>query len=454
MGIRAIIFLLMGAAGSGLSLFRPYLGLLALAVLYFFRPDMYGAEEFITPVKWLTITIAIGYLANHRGPVLQGSGWILLLLAMYLVSTVFAPFSTADSWERLSLIAKIFVAVFLIQKLCDTPGRLAGFITAILIGLMWFVKVAILSWRAAGYGDVRADTAVGQGGGSNYTAWMLAATIAFLYYKAMRGRGWQRIVAIGLIPLWLTAIVATGSRGGLLCLLAGSAAFFLLMRQFRLVIAGGLAVFLFLTFVPQTYMERMSTITVDPTKMDASALSRYQNFEIGKRIVQDYPLFGTGLQSFPTVKLHYLPQEYRGASFHVAHNTFVQMSSEVGLPFLIVFVLISLVMTGRLLRRARAPDPDDVDDLEWARIGILSALVATWMQMTKADIAQADLFWWFYGMAYACYQLMRKQAVLLAQPGPHRPRRLVRVAKRSPVVSPWPHVKANAMPAGQRPFSR
>ena len=68
LGIRAIIVAFAGLSASGASLFRPYWGMLMLAVLYFFRPDMYGAEEFVTPVKWLTIAVLLGYLFTglHR----------------------------------------------------------------------------------------------------------------------------------------------------------------------------------------------------------------------------------------------------------------------------------------------------------------------------------------------------------------------------------------------------
>jgi O-antigen ligase len=422
-GLRAIVFAAMGLLGSGVSLLRPYLGLLALGVLYFFRPDLYGAEEYITPIKWLTVAILIGYLVKRReGPILAGNGWLVLVLAMYLVSTIFAPYSNVESWDRLWMIAKILIVVFLIDKLCTSPRLLAGFVAALLVGGIYFLKVAILSWRSAGWGDVRADADIGQGGGSNYTSWILAALIPFLYYKAMRGKGWQRWVSIGLIPLWILAIIATGSRGGLLCLGAATGVFLLLMRRFTVVAAGAVGVVLFMSYAPATYLQRMSTITTDPEKMDASELTRWQNFQIGQRIIADYPLLGTGLETFPEVKLRYVPPEYRGASFHVAHNTYIQMGSEVGLLFLGTFVVLNLLAAWRLLGRSRAPDPRQRDDLEWVRVGTLSALVATWVQMTKADVAQADIFWWIYGLAFTCYHLRKQASAAAAEQQKVRPR--------------------------------
>jgi len=484
LGIRAIIIAFVGLSASGASLVRPYWGLLMLAVLYFFRPDLYGAEEYVTPVKWLTISILLGYCftalsrrdgrnarstgilpvscmgvspmqrglgrggvaaavvrddtpANRHhgrnarrthgqdaratwgagempasrpdGP-FTGTGWIAGILGVYMVSTVFAPMTDAVSWERLWLIVKIFIAVFLIQKLCDTPVRLAGFVAAMVLGSCWFLKVTILGWAAYGWGDVRIDAAAGQGGGANYIAWVLAAMTGFVLYKAVRGRGWQRWAAIVLTVLLVIGNMATGSRGGLLCLAAAGATFVVMMRRRMLLLipAGAIAVLALVNLAPESYMERMATITSDPDKMDTSSLARYQNVQLGQQIIQDFPLFGTGLETFPRAKRAYMTSEYVGGTHHVAHNTLIQMGSECGVPMLLAFGVVTGVAAWRLLRRRPVPDGADDDHLEWVRIGTLCALAATWVEMLKGDVAHMDVFWWFYGLAFAYHRVSRR----------------------------------------------
>ncbi len=410
MGIRGIIFALMGLAGSGMALMKPYWGLLLLGVLYFFRPDLWGAEDYVTPVKWLTVTVLLGYLAaKQEGSLLGGNGWVLLLLGLYVLSTAMAPMANIASWEKVLLLAKIFVVVVLIDKLCTTPKLLAGFVAAMLVGTLWFVKVAVVGWYQGGFGEERVDSEVGQGGGANYIAWLLAAMIGFVYYKAWRGRSWQRWGAIGLLPLFVMGIIATGSRGGLLCLAAVTGCFLLLMRRLGLVLAGVLGIVLFMHLAPASYLERIGTITTDPTKMDASALTRYQNFRIGLQIIAADPLFGTGLGSFPRAKLRYLPPDYAGESFHVAHNTYVQMGSEAGLLLLGTFTVISLMAVLRLLRKApEVKDQADAEHLQWVRIGTICALAATWVQCIKGDSAEYDFFWWLYALAFTYHHLCRR----------------------------------------------
>ncbi|MCL2700424.1 MAG: O-antigen ligase family protein [Phycisphaerae bacterium] len=477
LGIRAILIAVVGLSASGASLFRPYWGMLMLAVLYFFRPDLYGAEEYVTPVKWLTISVLLGYLftglstrkgrstgilpvsrtgvspmqsglennvlesaravtssrrrvpanRNHgrdaRGThgqdaratpegVFAGTGWMMVILGVYVVSSIFAPMTDAVSWSRLWLIVKIFIAVFLIQKVCDTPARLAGFVAAMLLGSCWFLKVTVVGWAAYGWGDVRIDAAAGQGGGANYIAWVLAAMTGFVLYKVVRGRGWQRWTAVVLVPLFVVGNMATGSRGGLLCLVAAGVTFVLMMRRklWLLLPAGAIGVWLLVSLAPASYMNRMATITSDPAKMDASSLTRYQNVQIGKRIIADYPVFGTGLETFPRAKRAYLTPEYVGGMYHVAHNTLIQLGSECGVPMLMAFAGVTGLATWRLLRRRPIADAVADDHMEWLRIGTLCALAATWAEMIKGDVAHMDVFWWFYGLAFAYHRVSRRWA--------------------------------------------
>ena len=411
MNARAIIVAAVALVGCGVSLVRAYAGLLLLVFLYFFRPDLWGAEAYVRPVKWLTLAVAAGWLMSGRGGrSLAGSGWLAVIAALYVASTLMAPFANESSHERLGQILKILVSALLIGKLCDTPRRLAGLVAVIMLGGAWFVKVAVLAWAASGFsGNVRIDTGVGQGGGANFIAWVLASTFPFVLYKALYGKGREKLLAAALIAPWLAGIIATGSRGGLLCLCAGGATFLVLVRRLRLLLAGGAVALLFLWLAPDQYTARIRTITLDPAKMDASSLARYQNFHAGIGIVRNYPLFGTGLGTFSTVKRGYVGKGYVGREYHVAHNTYVQMATEVGLPLLLTFVGMNVLLLWRLAPATKQGlGDDDRAHLEWVRIGVLSAMAATAVQMVKGDIAHLDFFWWLYAIAFRCRALCRE----------------------------------------------
>ena len=411
LSFRAIVMAAIGVCGSVAAIVLPYHGLLLLGVLYFFRPDLWGAEMYVRPVLWLTVAIALGWLVNRKTTgTLEGAWWVIALVLLYVISTLFAPLTSEDSWEGLIHILKIFVAVFLIVKLCDTPARLATFVLAVLVGVAWFIKVAVMAGAAVGFsGSVRIDTGVGQGGGANYIAWVLASTLPFVMYKAAYGKVRERYIAMAFFLPWLAGIVATGSRGGLLCLVAAVGTFLALVRRFRALLVGGVIAIAFFALAPAEYTQRVATVTLDPAKMDASALSRYQNIQAGIGIIRDYPLFGTGLRTFPTVKLRYVGRDYAGQAEHVAHNTFIQMGSEVGLPLLAVFLSLNVWLVWRLRSRSTpGPDEEDASRLEWIRVGVVSAIAATIVQMMKGDVAHMDYLWWLYAIAFVCRRLREK----------------------------------------------
>lgn len=396
---------IIGITGSGYALFRPYVGLLLLGFLYFFRPDMWGLESEVRYIQWLTIAVALGWLLTARGEWLAGAWWLVVLLGWQVMATALAPFTAAEGWERLGEIAKIIVVALLIVRLCDTPRKLGGFLAAVLLGVVWLNKVVLLGWRAAGYsGDIRIDTAAGQGGGSNYLAWVLAATLPALVYKSIRSRGWLKVCAIGMSLVWIASIIATGSRGGFLCMVAGVGVLIVLMRKGKLLLlAGALAVVVAIA-APAAYWGRINTITTDKDEMDLSLLDRYYNAQAGMKIIKDYPLFGTGLLTFPKVKQAYTTNPNKSMS--VAHNTYVQFATELGLPMLALFALLYLWLAARLARRLASPlSPRDDDHLEWVRVSVLGAMAATAVEMAKGDVAHMDFFWWVLGIGLACVRL-------------------------------------------------
>ena len=461
LSLRAIAMALIGLVGFGISLRRPYLGLLLLVVLYFFRPDLWGAEGYVRPVLWLTIGVLIGWYRRGPSPTRSTAlRWLAGLLTIYVVAqlastlapdAVGAGAEPADpqaarllaGWASLLQIAKVFVVAFLIIELCDTPERLAGFALAVLAGSLWFVKVSFVPWAAVGFsGTIRINTRAGQGAGGNFIAWALASTVGFIVYKIVRGRGWQRLAAGALLPFWIMSILATGSRGGLVCLAAALGVCLGTMRQLGvlvLVTTVGVAFFL---LAPAGRIQRARTITLDPEKMDNSMLTRYQHIRIGLKIMADHPLFGTGLDTFGHVKKKYEPAGYvRGSKELVAHNTLIQMGAECGLVLLAGFLLFNFhVLAGLAELPPKGMASEGADHLTWVRTGLLAAMAATAVQLLKGDMAKVDYFWWLYALAMAYSAVLTR--VALATPDSQTVRH---TAKRS--RPPW--LRRRNSPAGK-----
>ncbi|MCE5328574.1 MAG: O-antigen ligase family protein [Planctomycetaceae bacterium] len=434
--LRAAIMTVVGMVCFGVAIRRPYKGLLLLAILYFFRPDLWGAETWCRPVLWVTLAILIGTLLDggtNRSLLGRAPGepsrtgvllmWLGPLLVMYFASILTGPLFGEQGWLFLQEIYKIFVVAFLIVRLCDTPAKLAGFLMAVVVGSLWYVKVCVIGWAMIGFADmVRIDAAAGQGGGSNHIAWALSAILPAVLYLVFKGRGWRRQAAIAAVPAYMLAVVATGSRGGLVCMAVAVVVTMVVLRRTIWLIAMTLTLAMALPMMPAARVQRAETLTMDPNKMDASLLTRYQNMNAGLQIMGDNPLFGTGLGSFPMAKRKYIRFDYAGELYHVAHNTYIQMGSELGLPFLAFFLAMNVFVLIRLRRRQwRGLSDEDQQRMEWVRVSMIGAIVVTLVNMIKSDMARWDIFWWFYAIGLGYHALrLQYEARATAAAAPER----------------------------------
>ena len=424
MTLRVIAILAIAIVGCLVSLRKPFWGLLLLVFWYFFRPDMWGAEAWLRPTQWWSVAVFVGWLLFDRASEhnFRRTGWIVLLMAAMTLSAAFAPLSDAESFERLWLIVKILIIVFLIVKLCNTPQRLAYLTLTILAGILWVSKAVMVHWAQAGLTMTRIDVPVAQGGGANYTCFLFLATLPWLILGLYRRARWQKLLALLCVPIWLLVFVATGSRGGFLALLATMLALLVVQRRLGVYAVGAACALGFLLLAPSAYWQRMSTITTEKTKMDVSELGRWQNIQISLDIIRDYPMLGVGLSKFPQAALKYMPQEYaavRGVS--VAHNTYLQMGAETGLLVLGVFLMTTWALMWRLLRWRSPADMPGRATFEFVRQGLIAGLAGTLTSALFIDAVGLDFFWWLYGLGFACVRVLERQRALAAAPARRSP---------------------------------
>ena len=97
--------------------------------------------------------------------------------------------------------------------------------------------------------------------------------------------------------------------------------------------------------VPQSYIDRLKTIR---EHSDASSQGRLKAWANGLRMIADRPFTGVGYRNFHLVYYFYTPD--RTEQRRVAHNSYVQITAESGIPAFIVF----MTLIGYTLWRLRA----------------------------------------------------------------------------------------------------
>lgn len=210
---------------------------------------------------------------------------------------------------------------------------------------------------------------------SNDLGMLLVCTVPFTVYLMRHARGTiPRALAAVSLMLCLLTIVKTGSRGAFLGLLAVS--LYLVFRfasvhlSTRLLVVGA-AVAAFAIGAGNTYWTAMGTLlkpTQDYNWVGNQSGGRMTVWGRGIGYMEGRPFSGVGLAAFPIAEGTISPlakqQTYGdGLKWSAAHNSFVQVGAELGVPGLVLFVAIvwlTFRTAARLSRDALARAPADV----------------------------------------------------------------------------------------------
>jgi O-antigen ligase len=121
-------------------------------------------------------------------------------------------------------------------------------------------------------------------------------------------------------------------------------------------------------FIPAAVLERMVSFSASESGASAEALessdARRYLLEKGLRYTAEFPLFGVGPGQFPSYEGSHNKVYGEHGMWHQAHNAWVQVSSECGIPAAIFFLggyISSFLLLNRTFRKAsRRPDCRDI----------------------------------------------------------------------------------------------
>jgi O-antigen ligase len=185
-------------------------------------------------------------------------------------------------------------------------------------------------------------------------------------YFAVRGRGLLvRGAALVGLALTVSAFVWTGSRGGFIAaivvglyLLFGYSTIKLRWR----VLATTFAVAVLTVTASDAYWEKMRSIFHPKDDYNlASSEGRKAIWTRGMGYMLGHPLLGVGAGNFQTAEGTISPRASRqsvgrGVKWQAAHNSYVQIGAELGVPGLLCFLVMLLGSLRALLRRRPEPD--------------------------------------------------------------------------------------------------
>jgi O-antigen ligase len=258
---------------------------------------------------------------------------------------------------------------------------------------------------------------------ANDLATLIATAMPFgLYFVlAQRRRPLERVLAGAGLAVLAVGLIRSGSRGGFLAFLAIAA--FMLARVTTIPARSRLAGLVVIVAVvcgtaTDQYWAQMQTI-VHP-KQDYNLTSdegRLRIWNRGIRYMTDNPGFGVGIQNFPVAEGTISPQarlQERGINVRwgAAHNTYVQVGAELGIPGLLLFIglLASAFRSlGRVARRALRVNPAGNDVSRLAQ-HLMTALVGFVVGAFFLSLAYTDMLYTLVALAVALAKTARAEA--------------------------------------------
>lgn len=357
-------------------------GLSIFMMLYYFRP-----EDWVPALGSLRLTMLSGAVtlvgfagAYSKSGKLARTREVYLFLAMLAWFMALIPFSSwpggsfkifDDYIWKIALLSIVFVNVI------DTVPRLRRMLGIQALGV---TLIALSSYGNIDTGTGRL-TGISQAfGNSNDLACMIAMTLPLSVYFIIFSKHAVKLFWIVASLLMIYIIVLTMSRTGFLALMAAIAclAWYFLVKQGKtglLLLLLGIGAVGFAVAAPSSYRDRVASIFISEldsagSREDATG-SRQARIELLKRSLEvtlNHPIMGLGPGQFIVAS----------GSWHVSHNTYLEFTTECGIPGFIIFLLL-LRLAFKNLKEAEAQVPVGYDSQGWVLVGVLRSILITFL---------------------------------------------------------------------------
>lgn len=242
--------------------------------------------------------------------------------------------------------------------------------------------------------------------GNNELAVALIMTVPLIYYLSLEIQNfWFKRGLYAAMALCAIAAIGSQSRGAFLAIIAmGTMLTWKSKHKLNIIVTLILLTPLFLSMMPESWWDRMSTIRT--YEEDGSAMGRIIAWKLAWNVASDR-ITGAGFET--TTRLIYdLYSPEQGGPLLVAHSIYFQVLGEQGFPGLFLYLMMWLTtyrMAGRLKKvSSTAPDCQWMSDLGRA---IQVSLIGFFVGGAFLSLAYWDVPFYLLVIVVAVDQLAR-----------------------------------------------
>jgi probable O-glycosylation ligase (exosortase A-associated) len=375
----AVLLLLLAACGA--TLWRPWLGVLALALFGYMNPHEY-AWGFMTsfPVyQILFVVAAIATLMSKERQFLPAD-WrvpVFFLLWLYFFITTTQALVPIAAWAKLVNVSKIYLPLLLTLILINNREKLFWLIATIALsfgllavkGGLWAAMTGF-AYRVYGPNGTQFSD-------NNHFAVVTIMTIPLLVlWMRETQQRWLRHAIMLAIPLCAASALSSWSRGGLLTLgVTGLVLIWHSRRKWLVVPLLLIAAPFALDLLPETWFSRMQTI--ETYEQESSAQQRFTAWRDGFNYALEHPFIGGGFEG------------WRYVTISDWHSSYIEIMAEHGL--IAFFMWLSLLLGTMLSLTRLALRAYGIAGLEW---------VVNYATMLRASLIAYATGTIFLGLSY------------------------------------------------------
>jgi O-antigen ligase len=388
-----------------------FVGLFLFTAVLYFRPyELFPALSGITSMAfWIAVpTLAVFFVTQFM---LEGNltarprevNLVLLFVVAALLSLPLA-LNRGEAWEEFNGTFIKAVLMFIVMVNAVRTERRLRALLWLGLAVSSFLAVRAIGDYRAGRLDVLSERITGAIGGmfgnpndmALHLVTMMPVAVALCFTKR---NPLSKLAYAVCAALLVAAIVVTFSRGGFLGLIAaGGVLAWKLGRRHKLlvgacVLIAGLG---FVVLAPGDYAARLGTITNVSADLTGSSSQRQALLIRSLQVTARHPLFGVGMGNFHIVSIHEL----------VSHNAFTQVSAEMGLAALIIYVWFLVAPLRRLREIERQTFASRrASRFYYLAIGLQAALVGYMVSSFFASVAYNFYAYYLVGYAVALRRL-------------------------------------------------
>lgn len=229
--------------------------------------------------------------------------------------------------------------------------------------------------------------------------------LAFIWAFSERPR-WERAFCFGCFLTALLGVTFAASRGGFIGLVAG---FLFLAARSRKRVRNLVLISLFVAPASVILPSAVHRFTEPGYAELIGKDARLVAWKAGLRMIRTHPLVGVGLGNFRPTMVQYTDPGVEMVS--LAHNTYVEIAAELGIPALIVFLGIfvgAFRALERVRRRAQAAGSTSLFNIA---LGLEAGLVAYLSSACFLSAWWYKLVWLLVFLTVCTYHLSSKLVV-------------------------------------------